>query len=633
VFHSTSSIYDIMTQVSTLIGRLVIITVVVWGAGFVVLHFGFSQSFATPRPHLNRQSFLPTGTTTTGGVTVSNSGSSGSSGSITDCSEQVRDALVNNNDYVQQLVGDLRKRFEHEATLKGHMSSLETLLIKLQSTIKQMQAQQHDTTAVIAALRQITPDDLKIPSIGEPALPPVLLQPQQSRQQPQQQSSGGLFSAAASWLGGNPTPPTPSVGAGSGFVNRPRTFVSPDLSKAKLVDEANGINTVTNATAPRGTAVVIFCFNRPQSLRYTIESVLQNMPAGYTLYVSQDGMDPGVHAVIQEYRKQDKLFHLRFMFQNEWFGLIPGDKYIPTHEAYYKIAFHYKWALTQLFDELSYERVIILEDDMFVAPDFFNYFENTAPVLDSDESIWCISGWNDNGLAQRVTDPERLLRTECFPGLGWLMPLRLWEELRSKWTFGYWDDWMRLPEQRGSRSCIIPEINRVYTFGIDGASQGQFYEVLSAIKLNDVPVNFAEKDLHYLEATRYDQQLQTIIDGGTDVPLHSAYSTLSQMPPGSGDGSRTFVVRYRSLEEFDVVATAFNLMTDHKSGLPRTSYKGVVSFFTGQVQTLLPGTQPLQLPPLGSGESPTKPHFGNGYRVLMVPAPGNYLGFPSWTRA
>jgi alpha-1,3-mannosyl-glycoprotein beta-1,2-N-acetylglucosaminyltransferase len=42
---------------------------------------------------------------------------------------------------------------------------------------------------------------------------------------------------------------------------------------------------------------------------------------------------------------------------------------------------HYGWALGQLFDVRHHSKVIILEDDMQVAPDFFEYFEATAPLL------------------------------------------------------------------------------------------------------------------------------------------------------------------------------------------------------------------------------------------------------------
>lgn len=37
------------------------------------------------------------------------------------------------------------------------------------------------------------------------------------------------------------------------------------------------------------------------------------------------------------------------------------------------------------------------QDDMTLAPDLFSYFEATAPVLDADPTLYCVSSWNDHG--------------------------------------------------------------------------------------------------------------------------------------------------------------------------------------------------------------------------------------------
>uniref|UniRef100_A0A1I7UHV1 Alpha-1,3-mannosyl-glycoprotein 2-beta-N-acetylglucosaminyltransferase n=1 Tax=Caenorhabditis tropicalis TaxID=1561998 RepID=A0A1I7UHV1_9PELO len=41
-----------------------------------------------------------------------------------------------------------------------------------------------------------------------------------------------------------------------------------------------------------------------------------------------------------------------------------------------------------------------------------------------------------------------------------MMTRRTWEELELIWPGGFWDDWMREPEQRKGRQCIRPEISR-----------------------------------------------------------------------------------------------------------------------------------------------------------------------------
>ena len=69
-----------------------------------------------------------------------------------------------------------------------------------------------------------------------------------------------------------------------------------------------------------------------------------------------------------------------------------------------------------------------------------------APALERDDSLFVASAWNDNGFAKHG-DPGALRRTGWFPGLGWLLPRKLWEtELHPQWPDGHWDHWMRSDE-------------------------------------------------------------------------------------------------------------------------------------------------------------------------------------------
>jgi len=57
---------------------------------------------------------------------------------------------------------------------------------------------------------------------------------------------------------------------------------------------------------------------------------------------------------------------------------------------------HYKASLTttfNLYPNANY--MIILEEDLDVSPDFFNYFQQLLPLMDEDDSLYCISAWND----------------------------------------------------------------------------------------------------------------------------------------------------------------------------------------------------------------------------------------------
>lgn len=74
-------------------------------------------------------------------------------------------------------------------------------------------------------------------------------------------------------------------------------------------------------------------------------------------------------------------------------------------------------------------------DDLDVAPDFYEYFLGTYPILVADKSLWCVSAWNDNGKAGLVDEksPHLLYRTDFFPGLGWMLLRDLWLEIGPKW--------------------------------------------------------------------------------------------------------------------------------------------------------------------------------------------------------
>ena len=45
-----------------------------------------------------------------------------------------------------------------------------------------------------------------------------------------------------------------------------------------------------------------------------------------------------------------------------------------------------------------------LSDDLDIAPDFFEYFLATFPLLHSDPLLWCVSAWNDNGKSALVSN-------------------------------------------------------------------------------------------------------------------------------------------------------------------------------------------------------------------------------------
>ncbi len=67
----------------------------------------------------------------------------------------------------------------------------------------------------------------------------------------------------------------------------------------------------------------------------------------------------------------------------------------------------------------SADYMIIIEEDLEISPDFFSYFSQTLPLLEQDDSLYCVSAWNDQGYDHSCEDPGLLYRVETMPGLGW----------------------------------------------------------------------------------------------------------------------------------------------------------------------------------------------------------------------
>ncbi len=256
-----------------------------------------------------------------------------------------------------------------------------------------------------------------------------------------------------------------------------------------------------------------------------------------------------------------------------------SDIAVPAQEAkfkgYFKIARHYGWALNHTFNVLGYHQVIIVEDDLEVSPDFFEYFEATLPILRGDPSLFCVSAWNDNGKTSLIneTRPELLYRTDFFGGLGWMMTKELWSEFGPKWPKSYWDDWVREPPQRRERACIRPEVSRTKTFGKIGVSNGLFFDKhLKFIKLNDKKVEFTKLDLSYLRKDVYDAKIEKEVN---DAPVVS----VDDLKNGAVGQHNAVRLVYHTKLAFKSYAKSLGLMDDFRAGVPRMGYKGVVPFF------------------------------------------------------
>jgi hypothetical protein len=105
---------------------------------------------------------------------------------------------------------------------------------------------------------------------------------------------------------------------------------------------------------PIPVLVVACC--RASYLRQTLSKLSSLLPPAFRIVVSQDGTDADVTRLLQ----------------TEFSSVLRLQHATSGHSNYEKIARHYGWALSQVFDTASPPPyAIMLEDDMDIAPDFF----------------------------------------------------------------------------------------------------------------------------------------------------------------------------------------------------------------------------------------------------------------------
>jgi len=307
-------------------------------------------------------------------------------------------------------------------------------------------------------------------------------------------------------------------------------------------------------------AVLIFVCNRASAIKSQLTKLLKYRTSKtlFPIVVSQDCDDQAVANVVKGFGSEVE--YIKHESGEKAKVKIPSSH--NRYKPYYLISRHYKLGLNYIFDERKFDSVIIVEDDLDVSPDFYEYFCGTRWLLDADPSLFCISAWNDNGRASLIdlTANKKLYRSDFFPGLGWLMTKNLWTELGPQWPIGFWDDWIRDPLRRKNRSCIRPEISRtaMTLFGKKGASMGLFFNYyLKKIVLNNVNVKFTEMDQSYLLKSNYDK---VFIQDVYQLPSISIDDFLKIAGPGA-----EFRIEYTSMAEYTTIAKTLKLMADTKT--------------------------------------------------------------------
>lgn len=208
--------------------------------------------------------------------------------------------------------------------------------------------------------------------------------------------------------------------------------------------------------------ILLLTCNRPSQLRSTLESLLQVRKVERdNIIISQDGAMQEIADIANQYGLK--------LLQNKRDIHLRGGA---AHDGANRIAQHYKYSLSAVFnDDHRYDAVVIVEDDLLLSPDFYEYMLAVYPILLSDPSAFIVSAWSDNGFKATVNsnDSFALRRTDYFPGLGWLLTRSLYKkELEPNWPESHWDHWLRSAEVSRQRAIVYPHVPRSFHNGVRG---------------------------------------------------------------------------------------------------------------------------------------------------------------------
>ena len=263
----------------------------------------------------------------------------------------------------------------------------------------------------------------------------------------------------------------------------------------------------------------------------------------------------------------------------------------------------------------GHSHAILIEDDMLISKDFFSLFEQTAPLLDMDPTLMCVSSWNDNGFKHLNLPKDKLFRTGFFPGLGWMLKRELWEnELSKVFPRDQWDHFMRVHSTSKGRECVVPYLSRNKNIGISGStSNANFFKTyLQDVASYEGGGAIAFGDLSYLLFRNYEKGVQKLVKKATIMLSSDIYFAEEGEPDPSWMGADKVVLIPYLREQYDRLSKKMRIYHT-----PRSFHQYTLLLRYRGVQVILADKR---LSPFLPKKKASKPI--SGLRVVPAPSVG-----------
>jgi hypothetical protein len=349
---------------------------------------------------------------------------------------------------------------------------------------------------------------------------------------------------------------------------------------------AAGANSLSKESAPVGDALVILAtFNNSDALAQCIDSVLRDVSGSskYPIFVSQYGDEPDITALISRERyKKLGIRHLRFVpSEMEPEG---GEAYPVSFQKDFAGTQHLKWVLSQLFDVLSYDKAIIVDENLVVHAGFFDYFSATSNLFEDDPETYIVSAYNPNGHLPFSLDAKQVYRSDYLSGEAFMLARDTWDELGSQWPATHWLDWLADPAQRKNRTIVFPEASRVTLLenSIEGENATDISEL--AAETESAPLRLVRADTAHLVTAKYDAWVAEKMEKATTLKSPELVTeTLANTPKVAENANLTtaetvLALGYSSSSELTAWVVQIGLASTRRKSVLPGFYKGTLIY-------------------------------------------------------
>ncbi|UJR23354.1 hypothetical protein I4U23_026366 [Adineta vaga] len=261
---------------------------------------------------------------------------------------------------------------------------------------------------------------------------------------------------------------------------------------------------------------------------------------------------------------------------------------------------HYEKALKKIWERHpTKDKVIVIEEDLILSPDFLYTLALLSETFRKDETIGGIQMWNPNSYDHVNGSLELIYRVDNLYGLGYLLRRSFYDKnikdsFQQCCSKRVWDKWTFTDT---SSSFLMPDISRIFRRPIDGNRVNTKYlEVLFNQKrrtsLNPFP---ALSNIDTLRKEKYDTYVTKIIQSATLIKSLEQCDTINSNMHSliqNQNTSDTFKYVYEQQSENDItkllpVLPCFGLFPIEPLGL----YHGILRFSSNRYNFFLIGSK------------------------------------------